>query len=196
MIYLPNSFERYIASLRLYVQMSVLKRGNNLSQLKSLKRICLAEALYSSEKCPVDIIKLSDSILGSSVIILFQRGIYIKTELSGTGTYIINKKLYVALLMELISGCTSQNNVINIKTAVTKLVITVTGCNINKNIKNFLKVLCGAFLYERAGKKLIICIPVEKTEKPAEKIENEWCYILDRFSVVNVWLLNANGSHQ
>ena len=89
MIYLPKAFERYISSLRLYVQMSVLRGGSNVKRLSQLKKIGLAEAFYlKEERSALDIIKLSNSVLGAAMIILLQRGIKISVILSGNGFYL------------------------------------------------------------------------------------------------------------
>ena len=70
MIYLPKTFDRYLSALRLYVQISVLK-GGGVKQLSQLKKIGLAEAFYyRNELSPINIIKLSNSLLGAAVIIL------------------------------------------------------------------------------------------------------------------------------
>ena len=41
MIFLPNSFERYAASLRLYLQISVLRDGEQTKHIKMLNHLTL-----------------------------------------------------------------------------------------------------------------------------------------------------------
>ena len=101
MIYLPKTFERYLSALRLYVQISCLK-GGGLKQLSQLRTISLAEAFYYKDQLtPIDIIKLSNSLLGAAVIVLMQRGIRLSAVFSGGGVRLISRRRYTALLSEL-----------------------------------------------------------------------------------------------
>ncbi|MEE1238515.1 MAG: hypothetical protein UHO61_01150 [Acutalibacteraceae bacterium] len=190
MIYLPKTFERYLSALRLYVQMSVLK-GGVVKQLSQLKTITLAEAFYyKNELSPIDIVKLSNSLLGSAVIILMQRGIKISASFSGNGVYLINRKLYTSLLSELIS-VSCNNSKIKITAEEKSIIIKAEGIRRSDLLPRLIKALKGYFIFERLSGGLLITIPTKKANLKAEAVENEWCYILDRFSPINIWLLNA-----
>lgn len=194
MIYLPKAFERYISSLRLYVQMSVLRGGSNVKRLSQLKKIGLAEAFYlKEERSALDIIKLSNSVLGAAMIILLQRGIKISVILSGNGVYLLNRRLYTALLTELAGGFEAGENKIFIGIKNSRLTIKADGCRRSGLLCRLIRLLGGIYFSENAGKKLIISIPLKKTQMEPEAVENEWCYIIDRFSPVNIWLLQVTG---
>lgn len=190
MIYLPKAFERYLSALRLYVQMSVLN-GGGVKELSQLKKISLAEAFYyKNERSPIDIIKLANSLIGAAVIILMQRGKNVSAVFSGGGVRLISRRLYTALLSELLflikDGC-------EIKVSLKKksIIIKTGGVCRSDILLRLIKALKGFFLFERVTNTLIIVIPTEETKLKAENVENEWCYILDRFSPVNIWLLNS-----
>lgn len=193
MIFLPKSFERYAASLRLYLQISVLRGGAGTKHLKMLKTINRAEAIYyKSESSPVDIIKLANSLLGAAVIVMLQRGKRLAATFSGKGVYLINQKLYTALLMELAS-LNNGNMEINIKADNFRAVIKASGCIGLGKLPKIIRAMKGTYFHKLSGNKLIINIPCEKTELAPEPVENEWCYILDRFSPVNVYLENVKN---
>lgn len=193
MIFLPKSFERYAASLRLYLQISVLRDGEQTKHLKMLKRINRAEALYyKAESSPVDIIKLANSLLGAAIIVMLQRGKRLTASFSGQGVYMINKKLYTALLMEL-AGLNTGNMEIGIKAYNSGVSIKASGCRSLGELAIIIKAMKGTYFRQSNGNKLIINIPCEKTELAPQPVENEWCYILDRFSPVNVYLENVNS---
>ena len=195
MIYLPKAFERYLSALRLYVQMSVLK-GGGAKQLSQLKKISLAEAFYFKDECsPVDIIKLSNSLLGAAVIILMQRGISLSAFFSGGGVYLINRRLFSALLSELASS-TENGGEISLSAQGGRIIIKAAGTQRSEVMPRLIKAMKGFLLFERIKSRLLIVIPSEKTDLPSQKIENEWCYILDRFSPVNIWLLNLKNDPQ
>lgn len=193
MIFLPNAFERYLSALRLYVQMSVLKGGDGAKNLAQLKKISLAEALYfKEERSPVDIIKLSNCLLGAAVIILLQRGKELSLTLSGGGVYLINRRLFSLLLSELAAKAENGCN-ISVSAEGKGVIIKADKTQCSDIIVRLIKAMNGFFLYERVKNTLIIFIPSEKTRLSSQKIENEWCYILDRFSPVNIWLLNLRN---
>ncbi len=190
MIYLPKTFERYLSALRLYVQMSVLK-DSGVKQLSQLKLINLAEAFYyKKEKTPTDIIKLSNSLLGAAVIMLMQRGIRLFTSFSGDGVQLISKRLYTAFLSELIY-LSHDGSEIKVSTEYGNVIIKATGVGTSDILLRLINALEGFFLFERVSGKWLIAIPSEPTELKADAVENEWCYILDRFSPINIWLLNT-----
>lgn len=190
MIYLPKTFERYLSALRLYVQMSVLK-DSRVKQLSQLKLINLAEAFYyKKEKTPTDIIKLSNSLLGAAVIMLMQRGIRLFTSFSGDGVQLISKRLYTAFLSELIY-LSHDGSEIKVSTEYGNVIIKATGVGTSDILLRLINALEGFFLFERVSGKWLIAIPTEPTELKADAVENEWCYILDRFSPINIWLLNT-----
>ena len=190
MIYLPKTFERYLSALRLYVQMSVLK-DSGVKQLSQLKLINLAEAFYyKKEKTPTDIIKLSNSLLGAAVIMLMQRGIRLFTSFSGDGVQLISKRLYTAFLSELIY-LSHDGSEIKVSTEYGNVIIKATGFGTSDILLRLINALEGFFLFERVSGKWLIAIPTEPTELKADAVENEWCYILDRFSPINIWLLNT-----
>ena len=190
MIYLPKTFERYLSALRLYVQMSVLK-DSGVKQLSQLKLINLAEAFYyKKEKTPTDIIKLSNSLLGAAVIMLMQRGIRLFTSFSGDGVQLISKRLYTAFLSELIY-LSHDGSEIKVSTEYGNVIIKATGVGTSDILLRLINALEGFFLFERVSDKWLIAIPTEPTELKADAVENEWCYILDRFSPINIWLLNT-----
>ena len=193
MIYLPKAFERYLSALRLYVQMSVLKGRDGAKHLAQLKKISLAEALYfKAERSPVDIIKLSNCLLGAAVIILLQRGKELSLNLSGGGVFLINRRLFSLLLSELAAkaenGCK-----ISVSTQSKGIIIKAARLERSSLLSRLIKAMDGFFLCERVKNSLFIFIPSEKSRLPSQKIENEWCYILDRFSPVNIWLLNLRN---
>ena len=192
MIYLPKTFERYLSALRLYVQISCLK-GGGLKQLSQLRTISLAEAFYYKDQLtPIDIIKLSNSLLGAAVIVLMQRGIRLSAVFSGGGVRLISRRLYTALLSELfkvsIDGCK-----IKVSTEPKKIIIKAEGVCFSHIIPRLVKALKGFCFFERATNTLLTVIPSEETKLKSQPIENEWCYILDRFSPVNIWLLNEKN---
>lgn len=192
MIYLPRAFERYLSALRLYVQMSVLK-GGGVKQLSQLKMISLAEAFYyKNERSPIDILKFSNSLLGAAIIILMQRGVRLSAVFSGGGVCLISRRLYAALLSELIwlstDGCK-----IKVSAEQKKIIIRAEGVRRSDILPRLISAMKGFCLFERVSDTLLIVIPTEKTCLKAETVENEWCYILDRFSPVNIWLLNVKS---
>ncbi len=187
MIYLPKAFERYLASLRLFVQMQSLKNGYNIKYLMQLKSITLAEALYfKNEFSYIDIIKLSNSLLGACQLSVMKNGKTLTVSLKGNGTYKISRRLYTLLLTETVYSINKPSAEIKVLAEENRIIIKASSLCFGKRLVKIIKALNGFYLYNK--NRIIICVPTEKAEQTSEAVENEWCYILDRFSVVNVWL--------
>ena len=178
MIFFPNRVQRYTSALRLYIQHSVLQKGLSRSHTAQLKKITLAEALASKNE-------LSDSLLGTAQILMLKNAEPLKVELDGGGVFLINKQLYTALVLELVDcGCEklavisrSPNTVIKARRL----------CKYG-NLPKIVKAMSGDLMVETKSGAAIIRFPSPSTTLKAKKTENEWYYLLDSFSPVNIWL--------
>ena len=191
MIFSPNTFERYLSALRLFVQKKVLKNGNKPKYIQNLKKISFAECILGkNESFPTDVIRISDSILGAAQLLMLPRGREFKVRLSGGGIKALNSRLFICLITETVNNLKPQT-LIEID-ACEKIVISAVLEQKGKYIKKLIKALGGLYFYENKKGRIIITLPAKETMLPAERVENEWCYILDRFSAVNIWLLNTD----
>lgn len=194
MIFLPNAFERYFSALRLYVQISVLRGGNSRKRLNQLKKISLAEAFYyRNSVCALDINKFCGSLLGAAVIIMLQKNVKTSVSFSGGGVFLLNRKIFTAVLMELASNYGEKNNKILIFSGAGTVTLQSEGFTLSATLERLVKAAGGFCLKENKKKRSVIVLPAKKTAETPECVENEWCQILDRFSPVNIWFSKAAG---
>lgn len=186
MIFFPNRVQRYTSALRLYIQRSVLRKGISRSNTAQLKKITLAEALASkSEISPVNINELSDSLLGTAQILMLKKAEPLKADFEGGGVFLINRQLYTALILELVAcGCEK----ITVASRSPYTVIKAKYLKKYGNLPKIIKAMSGSFLTETKCGNAIIKFPSPATALKAKKTENEWYYLLDSFSPVNLWL--------
>ena len=150
MIYLPKPHERYLAALRLYIQKSVLRGGNTEKRLLQLKKIMLCEAILSKgDKEPLNIRKYSDSLLGAAVIILLQRGKRLSVRLSGSGTFLINRRLFTSLLLTAADNCGKSGDIF-ISAEEKRIIIKFKGISISGIYKTLADALGGTLLKNSA----------------------------------------------
>ena len=191
MIYLPKPHERYLAAMRLYIQKSVLRGGNTEKRLLQLKKIMLCEAILSKgDQEPLNIQKYSDSLLGAAVIILLQRGKGLSVRLSGSGAFLINRRLFTSLLLTAADNCGKSGDIF-ILAEEKRIVIKFKGISISGIYKTLADALGGTLLKTVRGDRAIIALPAEKTAENPRGFQNEWSQLLDRFSPVNVFLLHG-----
>ena len=194
MIFLPNAFERYFSALRLYVQISVLRGGNSRKHLAQLKKISLAEAFYyRNSVCALDINKFCGSLLGAAVIIMLQKNVKTSVSFSGGGVFLLNRKIFTAVLMELASNYGEKNNKILIFSGAGTVTLQSEGFTLSATLERLVKAAGGFCLKENKKKRSVIVLPAKRTAETPECVENEWCQILDRFSPVNIWFSKAAG---
>ena len=184
MIFLPNTFERYIAALRVLNHLLILKNGITSKRLKTLKKIYTAEAFYFRKKLsPFSITDFTLSLVSASQTLLYKKGKTLNFSLNTKGNYLFNKQLYTLLILEICSSC----NYMKITEKDIGIVIFING-----EIKNslpFIKKLKGYYFYENSLNKAIIILPFEKTALTPITNETEWYYLFDKFSPVNLYFL-------
>ncbi len=176
MIILPNSLERYLASLRYWVSLSIQKHGAHKRHFANLKKIYLCEAILNKEALKsVNINKLTNNILNAAQNL--NHGAKFKVDVKGN--FLINKELYSFVLLKIFKNSSPtvflKNNFLCIKfTGETEKLSTV------------ISALNGYTLHETKIGQNIIAIPITKTHQASVYIESEWEYLFDSFSVVNL----------
>ncbi len=178
MIVLPNSFERYLASLRIFVSLSVLKHGLNPKHLKMLKKITIAEAFYNKNNTQnVDIYKLCKNLLSAvkSVKPTFS------FHISASKTHRINKMLFSIVLI--VMAKYSDNCEIK---AENDYIIIESNTPL-KPLSPLLSALNGYGFFDLKHNRSLFVLSAPKTNKPPIYSESEWEYIFDKFSIVNIF---------
>ena len=173
---LPKSFERYLSSLRQYVEKSINFGDESPKQLEKLKKIYVCEAIYyKNHKESVDINMLSASLLRAASYI--DQNTEYKIDISGN--FIINEKLFsLVLLMTAKSGALKifyQNNNVLMKF-----------CGENKKTAPIISALNGYTIYEIKENESLIIIPAKKAKNKSKYIKSDFEYLFDKFSVVNL----------
>lgn len=178
MIILPNSLERYLASLRYLVTLSIAKHGTKKQHLKNLRKIYTAETYIERNlKQSVDISRLSRNLLGA--ISCFKNDL--KFSCSASGNFYINKKLFILLLI-LIS---KKSN--NIKLSSNDDCVFIKYSGMVSKIAVILKAMNGICFVERKTETSLIILPLIKSNQHSVYIESEWENIFDNFSPVNIF---------
>lgn len=177
MIVLPNSFERYMSALRIFVSLSILKHGLQPRHLEKLKKIYYAEALFHKNLLgSVDINKLCNNLLGAVRSLNPDFKFYCHTH----ENYILNKKLFTCLLLT-----AAKTGNINVLSHGNFLKIKFSGES--EPLSPFVSALGGFLLHERTTTQGIAVIPVTLTAQESVYIESEWEYLFDKFSAVNLF---------
>lgn len=189
MPFLPKSRERYFAALRNYIHLSVNRGGISLRRCELYKKIILAEIFcLERKKEPADIIKITDSILGAAVILLLRKGIWLSTELSGKGVYMLDIKNYTALLLEMCRGCKTDGCKITVKADESTAYILSDGGECSETLELLAKRI-GAVLFKLAyEKKTALKIDLTKTDTPPVYFCEDWQLVTDRLSEASVFL--------
>ncbi len=181
MIVLPNSYERYLAALRIFVSLSILKHGLQPHHLEKLKKIYCAEALYNKTLVQsVDINKLCANLLGSVNAINpdFKFSCHIN------GNFYLNKALFSAFLLQV----TKITDTIWVDG--NEAFITIRFPNPNNTPLPFLSTLGGYELKETKQNITLTLIPTAQTPQESVYIESEWENIFDQFSAANIFYGN------
>ena len=196
MPFLPKKEERYFAALRLIVQKSVLKHGITDQNIRRLKKIYLAEAVFlRNEKQATELLKYANILLGSANLILFSRGITVQTVFSGNGVAKIDRRLFAAFLI-FVAARTENGGSIAVMLHQNKVSVRVTGLREDQTVEKLQKAIKATCLKTANGSSHLFYWQVEPTNKPPVSEQDEWLYLTDGFSAVNVYLENVLGGTQ
>ena len=176
MIVLPNSFEKYLYSLRIYTSISILKHGVLPRHLKKLKKIYLAEAfLFKKHKQPTDL-----QLLSYNLLYCVKNIKKFDFTINANEKVLINQNLYTALLLTL-----PQNiDFINIK--FNNGIILKGNGEIN-NSKKIISYLKGYSIQNLKSNDFLVYIPCKKTNLSPTPTISQWELLFDKFSVFNLF---------
>lgn len=182
MIYLPNKFERYTASLRNYLQKQSLKYGVTPKILENMRKIYIAEAiLYNYIKEPTDLLSLSSEILTAVYIKKCDKNLPFEFKIKIKGNFLISKKLYTSLILTL---CQNAKKIL-IFSKNGKILIKAFGTE-KKDFLPLAKVICASTFFElKSSTVLIVLDSIYTDKKEDDSIPN---YTTDPFSVVNFFV--------
>lgn len=187
MIFLPNSADKYLAALRLYVHLNILKYGIEDKHYEQLKMLNLTEALFAAENTePVDLCELSKSLIYAAAAMKLEAEIHLRAKVSIIGNYRLSRKTYTTLLMELLSG--EKPCEIILSKANGGLLIKIKNANITNHIPLLIKCMSGFSLRENSSDNIVIFIPLEKCPAAPPEKNRSVHYLTDPFSPVTVFL--------
>ncbi|MBQ6825483.1 MAG: hypothetical protein IJP34_02345 [Clostridia bacterium] len=182
MIFLPNKFERYTASIRSFIHKSALKNGISRKQILILKKILIAESFQSSEPLPTDISLFSYKILYYSYFFFLGNGKRFKFKINFNGNFLIPQKAFSFLLLSVCNE-SSDIEILNIKNTVC---IKAKNCGDMPN-SNLIWHLNATIYKDIKSGDLLISIPAEKTDKKEVEYDINLS-ITDPFSPINIFL--------
>ncbi len=178
---LPNSFERYLASLRNFIFFCVLEHGIQRKHLEKLKKIQKAEAFFNKNiKQSIEISYYCENLLNA--VAAFKEDFKFKNKLSGD--FSVNKNLLTILLLEI----TIKNDFIFTSLQNGNLLIYFFGDATPYTL--YTKALGGYSLKEIKNNCTAIIIPPTIEECAPVKSESEWDYLFNKFSIVNLYYKN------
>lgn len=187
MIFLPNSADKYLSALRLYVHLNILKYGIKDKHYKQLKMLSLTEALFAAENTePADICILSKNLIYAAAAIKLESEIHLKASFSLSGYYKIPRKTYITLLMELLSG--GSHCKISLANTDGGILIKLKNAHITRHIPLLIKCLNGFSLRESNSKNMVIYLPFQKCPAAPPEKNGAADYLTDPFSPVTVFL--------
>ncbi len=174
----PNIYIKYAASMRLYLQKKILKRGINAKTRKLLQKIIIFELIIcKKEGAPTDIFYFFDKLCCAFSVELLKRHKWPSVTLNGQGLGIINRDLIIYLLV----SCKNSEFIhIDIK----KDFIKITTDNFSDNFYNTDNFL---IFKEIKQNKYGIFIPYKKCGNSVKKSPDEYDYLLDPLSTLKVF---------
>ena len=182
MIYLPNFFERYTASLRNVIHLSVAKNGLMPKHLENMRKIFIIEALLCPDfEEPTDIAEFTSKLLSAVYINKLAKGNSFEFDIRLNGRYMLNRKLYTALILNI---CRNSHK-LSIYKKYEQIIIRAENCEKNSYNK-IIKVMNSYSLFESKSKTALIVLNYTATNKKSKPPIIESSY--NPFSPVNLFI--------
>ncbi len=178
MIYFPKKVERLTASLRFLYQKFISINGIKNKYLKSLKKIYEFEAIAIEDIRPINPEKLCGEIL-TAVFLKRKINFLIDTE----NCYLINKKVFIALLLNI---CITTNYLEIIE--IENRLVFKGKFKINYRANRLLKFLKVTVFKEIKSSVYYLLFNFPKTEKESEDFEQAYYLLQNPLSVINLYL--------
>ncbi len=180
MIYCPNKFQRYSVGLRLLYQKFIINKGINLRKINSLRKIYEFEALVNTEIQPVDLENLCGELMTA---VIFRKKFDFNIDVDGN--YFLNKKKFIALLMNVCVGV----DYINIYEFQSKVIISGK-FKITKEIKKFTDSLEGIIFKDIKKQNNHLIFNFNKTNEKTKDLEKAYYLLQNPLSVINLYLFD------
>lgn len=180
MIYYPNKYERYSASLRLLYQRFIINNGIKLNYLNALKKLYEFEALFCAEAMPINIEKLLVEIF-TAVLIKKKFDYFMRIN----NSYFLEKKKLISLILNI----ASLTDYLEVAEIGNRLVVKGNFI-INEKIILFTKSLEGMILKEAKTETIYLVFNFPVTKKETEDFETAYHLLQNPLSVINLYLID------
>ena len=179
LIYFPNKFEIYAASLRLLYQKFILNHGVTKSISEKLKKIYEFECLTAKDNiAPINLEKYSSQLF--TAVILKKKFNY---KINFRGNRLLNIKAYTSLLLNI---CVNSE-FLEIKEICGNIVISGK-ISLNKKIFLLTEKLKGNILRERKTDIVYIKFNFPATNKKSADFEKAYYMVQNPLSPINLYL--------
>ncbi len=178
MIYYPKKYERFAAALRFLYHKFILKKGIKKSYLISLRKIYEFEAITIEDIRPINPEKLCGEIL-TAVFLKRKTDFLIDTK----NRYLINKKAFIALLLNL-CAITNYLEIIEVENHL----VIKGNFKINNRISKLLNFLRATIFKDTKSSVNYLLFNFPKTQKESEDFEEAYYLLQNPLSVINLYL--------
>lgn len=189
MQFLPKTHERYRAALRMYMQSQLLRHGINDDIRKRLATLFYTDVMLSAKHLvPTEPIIFADRLLGAAEMRLMRNGGSLSVLLSGGGYIYEDRKLLAALLLRS-ALCALENKAGELRVCFIgqRLTVSFKG-KTDKMLDLIIKRLYGTVFRILPDNVTTVFIKYRSPAKYTEPIADEWEYLLDPLSLVNILL--------
>ncbi|MBQ7010355.1 MAG: hypothetical protein IJN63_01490 [Clostridia bacterium] len=187
MIFLPNFFDRYTASLRNTVQISAIKNGKNQKHYNNMKKILTAEATYGyNETVPIDLGEYVSRLFTSLYILRAESEEYFEFRVNIRDKYMVDVKKMTVFLLTACKKC-KKAEFFDYRG---KPALKIEGFNPEKS-KKLINKLSGVSFFEVKKQNFCVYFKFVSTDKKPTETFLEYLDLNNPFSAINIFW-NAN----
>ncbi len=179
MIYYPKKYELYANSMRCLYHKLILQKGPKPNLLISLRKIYEFECKYSATLLPTNLYEFCNELLTAAS---FRRKFIFQLKVHGN--YLLNQKIFTAILLNICQNADFVEIEISNKTAIIK-----TNCKKTKQIKRLVFLMGGVILNVVNNDFLHIFLTLKKTKKETVDSQDAYELSVNPLSIINCYLI-------
>lgn len=189
MEFLPKSYERYSAALRVYLQNRYLKDNGNNFPYRFLRRVLIFEILTTQKQnTPTALSSFCDNVISSAQIELMKKGYFFECEIMGDAISTIDRRALTAILCEFALKCAKNKTTLKIIINKDKLCLIFKGLKPTSTLSRLLNYVNAVKFYVQSEQKNAVYISLESTELTPVPHKKIWQYINDPLSPIKAYL--------
>lgn len=189
MDFLPKSYERYSAAMRVYLQNRYLKEDKKDIALKYLRRVLIFEILASpKQSTSTALSSFCDNVISAAQLELMQKDCFFESKITGNAVLNVDRRIITAILCNCCLISAKNKTALQIIIKDNGLYLIFCGDKPSGHFLRLLQYANGIRFYIKKERKNAVYLRLEKSKTEPLTHKEIWQYLYDPLSPIKAYL--------